>query len=124
MAKIEQDLKQLFENNFDCYAEYDKNGAELSECFDISMAMTKQKFVEVVNNLLSELEVNKANSYNGKLPKFDISSLIDFKEMRKNFFKEHTFKDNFLHITKVVTHPHNIFEWFKAEIIEYLKAGC
>jgi hypothetical protein len=110
MAKIEQDLKQLFENNFDCCMVREEE------------AMTKQKFIEVVGNLLSELEVNKANSYNGKLPKFDVSSLIDFKEMRKNFFKEHTFKDNFLHITKVVTHPHNIFEWFKAEIIEYLKA--
>jgi hypothetical protein len=113
MAKIEQDLKQLFENNFD---DYTILGEE--------KAITKQKFVEVVGNLLTEREANKANSDDGKLPKIDVSSLIDFKEIRKNFFKEHTSTDSFLHIPKVITHPHNLFEWFKAEIIEYLRADC
>jgi len=66
MAKIEQDLKQLFENNFDGYT-----------IFGEERAMTKQKFVEVVGNLLTELETNKANSENGKLPISDVNGSYD-----------------------------------------------
>lgn len=51
MAKIEQNLEQLFENNFDC-ARSDKN----------AISMSKEKFVEIVGNLLTECMANKDNS--------------------------------------------------------------
>ena len=55
MAKIEQNLEQIFENNFDCYAEFlDKT----------VRAMSKEKFIEIIGNLLTERIANKANSDN------------------------------------------------------------
>jgi len=39
------------------------------------------------------------------------------KELRDNFFKEHTYKcDN--GIPRVSTHPHNLFEWFYDKLNE------
>jgi hypothetical protein len=75
MAKIKQNLEQLFENNFDCYAEYDKNGAEMPECFadKAAMAMTKEKFVELASNLLAERKGNHANSKPANCAIFDVS---------------------------------------------------
>lgn len=37
MKNLEKELEQTFENNFDCYSEYDQ-----------IMAMTKEMFVEIV----------------------------------------------------------------------------
>jgi len=95
-----------------------------TECINCGSKNTQ---IEIICNDCANIEPREGidlDLKNGKLPKFDVSSLIDFKEMRKNFFKEHTSTDSFLHIPKVITHPHNLFEWFKAEIIEYLRADC
>jgi len=50
------DLGQIFENNFDCYADVDKTKAALPNWYEDkdTMAMTKDKFIEVVIGLLSE----------------------------------------------------------------------
>lgn len=53
MSKIEQDLKALFENNFDCYAIFESGNMVGRE-----MAMTKGKFMGVVGGLLTEYECN------------------------------------------------------------------
>jgi len=45
MVKIEQDLEQLFEKNFDCYANYNEERSK-------DLAMTKDVFVKTVSNLL------------------------------------------------------------------------
>lgn len=43
---MEEELAQLFENNFDCYADAE----DLN-----TMAMTKEKFIQVVSNRLEKL---------------------------------------------------------------------
>jgi len=57
MAKIEQTLEQLFDNNFDCYTTYYKSTNQSGE----EEAMTKKTFVKIVGDLLTEKEANKAN---------------------------------------------------------------
>jgi len=61
------DLGQIFENSFDCYADtwQDENGKMIEG--DVVLAMTKEKFIEVVNNqrelLLAVIcEYNKINT--------------------------------------------------------------
>jgi hypothetical protein len=46
------ELGQLFENNFDCYTEVLTESGGFKE----EMAMTKEKFIEVVSNYLKEVE--------------------------------------------------------------------
>lgn len=50
-----EELGQLFENNFDCYADFDKTKACLPNwyCNEDTMAMTKEKFIEVVTKITS-----------------------------------------------------------------------
>lgn len=45
------DLEQIFENNFDCYADtwQEENGKMIEG--NVVLAMTKEKFIEVVKNL-------------------------------------------------------------------------
>lgn len=50
MAKIERDLGQLFENNFDCYTLVERGSCELDE----EIAMSRDKFVRLVSDLLTE----------------------------------------------------------------------
>jgi hypothetical protein len=40
------------------------------------MAMTKEKFIEVVSNLLTEREANLANSENANCAIFDVSAML------------------------------------------------
>jgi hypothetical protein len=56
MSKIKQGLGKLFSDNSDCTAVF-YNGKKLTK----KAAMTKKKFIEVVGNLLTEQEANKAN---------------------------------------------------------------
>ena len=37
------------------------------------------------------------------------------EKLRKEFFKVHTYKDK-NRIPRVVTHPHNLFEWFYKQL--------
>lgn len=46
---------------------------------------------------------------------------VDFKKLRDAYFKEHVTHKTKDGIPMVYTHPHNLFEWFKAELKEY---GC
>ena len=47
---------------------------------------------------------------------------IDWKEIRENYFKEcTTITPSEPGLKKVNMSAHNLFEWFKAEIEEYLK---
>lgn len=46
---------------------------------------------------------------------------VDFKKLRDAYFKEHVTHKTTDGIPMVCTHPHNLFEWFKAELKEY---GC
>lgn len=46
---------------------------------------------------------------------------VDFKKLRDAYFKEHVTHKTTDGIPIVCTHPHNLFEWFKAELKEY---GC
>lgn len=40
---------------------------------------------------------------------------MDKKELRNKFFKEHTYKcEN--GIPRVITHPHNLFEWMYEQL--------
>lgn len=52
----EKKLEIIFENNFDCYAYVDKNNSCLPNWYndEDTMAMTKEKFLEVVSKLLNE----------------------------------------------------------------------
>lgn len=47
-------LGEIFENNFDCYADVDTYHACMPNWYknEDTMAMTKDKFIEVVNNIL------------------------------------------------------------------------
>ena len=47
-----EELKQIFIDNFDCYA----------DCKDVVLAMTEDKFVEVVQEILKRLTSNKRSS--------------------------------------------------------------
>ena len=87
MAKIEQDLEQLFKNSFNCYTQVDRGSGRLEE----EMAMTMDMFIEVVSNLLTEREANQANSKPANCAIFDVSNCIgclhqykarDFKECK------------------------------------------
>ena len=49
------------------------------------------------------------------------STRIDFKKLREAYFNEHVSHKTTDGIPVVCTHPHNLFEWFKAELVEY---GC
>jgi len=53
MAIYEQNLEQLFENNFDCYA-------------DKKAAMSKAKFIDIVSNILTERKSSQSSSNNAK----------------------------------------------------------
>ena len=44
---------------------------------------------------------------------------IDFNEFREVYFKEHVSHKTTDGIPVVCTHPHNLFEWFKAKIKGY-----
>jgi len=46
---------------------------------------------------------------------------LDFKQLRDAYFKEHVSHKTTDGIPRICTHPHNLFEWFKAELKEY---GC
>jgi hypothetical protein len=48
------DLSTIFENNFDCYADVDRKHSCLPNWYkdENTMAMTKEKFIEVVNDIL------------------------------------------------------------------------
>lgn len=50
MKKIKQTLSQIFDDNFDCYAEYDTFDEE--DLVEISMS--KDKFIEVVTKFLEQ----------------------------------------------------------------------
>ena len=51
----------------------------------------------------------------------NVSTRLDFKQLRDAYFKEHVTHKTTDGIPMVCTHPHNLFEWFKAELKEY---GC
>ena len=65
---LEEDLRQLFKNNFDCYADVDSD--------NVIMAMTEDCFIETFKewqqqqnkNLYSEEDLEQAHFY-GKLKK-------------------------------------------------------
>jgi hypothetical protein len=46
---------------------------------------------------------------------------INYKQLREAYFNEHVSTKTYDGIPVVATHPHNLFEWFKEELIEY---GC
>ena len=53
MKNEAKELGQLFENNFDCYADVDREQSCLPNWYkdENTMAMTKEKFIEVVSEL-------------------------------------------------------------------------
>lgn len=56
MAKIKQDLGQLFENNSNCYANTTDNS--------VVMAMDKEQFVKIVSDLLTECVLAECSDEN------------------------------------------------------------
>lgn len=73
---------------------------------------------------LDEMEkVNGANAKNSNcnIPHVSNRTSVDFKKLRDAYFKEHVTHKTTDGIPMVCTHPHNLFEWFKAELKEY---GC
>ena len=76
MAKIKQDLKQLFRSNADNTSIY-----EVANSIGQIPSMTEDKFVEVVSNLLTERKSNQANSKNANCAIFDVSGSLPIEEL-------------------------------------------
>ena len=97
------------------------------------MSSESMTVVDIHKTLLTKnrhkKKISKATIYNflNNFKEAGIFSLdenvvkIDFKQLREDFYNEHVSRKTTDGIPVVCTHPHNLFEWFKNEITEYIK---
>ena len=69
-------IEQLFDNKFDCYADQKRNEEDVFKKEDLATAMSKGRFVDVVYQLLSDLDV-------------DHKTIIDLPLVKKKYYCAH-----------------------------------
>ena len=92
---------------------------EFGETVSVGSTITKEKLVEIIESAKCALAKVSDDNSNCNIP--HVSTRIDFKKLREAYFNEHVSHKTTDGIPVVCTHPHNLFEWFKAELAEY---GC
>ena len=80
MAKIKQDLGQLFENNSNCYADTTDDS--------VVMAMDKEQFVKIVTDLLTE-SVSAESSH-------DAPAALPLQSVMPRTFSKQSLKDAYI----------------------------
>jgi len=69
-----ESLSQLFENNFDCYADTKQPNCD----GDVIMAMTKEKFVEVVAEFLDKEKATVETTKQSKVHCMSCEKIVEY----------------------------------------------
>jgi len=110
------------ENMIYAIAEAHKNGAEInfSERAVHVLAKANAVRIEMINEMCEGIDPEQCDEQLF-IQLVSNRTSVDFKKLRDAYFKEHVTHKTTDGIPTVCTHPHNLFEWFKAELKEY---GC
>ena len=110
------------QNRLQTIAEAEKNGGILdipTEAIQI-LAMCNSIRIEMINEMCEGIDPEQCDEQLF-IQLVSNRTSVDFKKLRDAYFKEHVTHKTTDGIPVVCTHPHNLFEWFKAELKEY---GC